>query len=113
MLTDEQMLKIAERYLKRLEKDSGIEMLIYPDEIIKMPYGNVFYFNSKESLMTRNRNKELVGNGPFLVENKTGRVVSFGTFGTIERQLKTYENGTMTPSLDLYWYPDEDRFDYK
>ena len=36
MLTDEQMLQIAERYLQRLEKDNDIEMLIYP--ILTYPY---------------------------------------------------------------------------
>ena len=113
MLTDEQMLQIAERYLQRLERDYDIEMLIFPDEIIKKPYGNIYLSGYKEYLLTANPNKQLVGNGPFLVEKKTGRVVSFGTLGTIENQLKTYENGTITPTLDRYWYPDEDRFDYK
>ncbi|UKB84174.1 hypothetical protein LF887_00560 [Chryseobacterium sp. MEBOG06] len=47
------------------------------------------------------------------MEKETERVVSFGSLGTLEDNIKSYENGTMTPSLDLYWYPDEDRFDYK
>ena len=47
------------------------------------------------------------------VEKKTGRVVRFGTLGTIENQLKDYENDNMGLCLNTYWYPDEDRFDYK
>ncbi|WP_262484176.1 hypothetical protein [Chryseobacterium sp. CBo1] len=42
-----------------------------------------------------------------------GRVVSFGTAGILEREIKAYENGTLSTALDSYWYPDEDRFDYK
>ncbi|MFK7048425.1 hypothetical protein FLACOL_01170 [Flavobacterium columnare] len=110
MLTDVQMLQIAERFLQRLERDNDIELLIYPDEIIKKPYGNIYLFDAKEYLLTANPNKQLVGNAPFLVEKKTGRVVRFGTLGTIENQLKDYENGTIERTLTRYWYPDEDRF---
>ncbi|OWP83470.1 hypothetical protein BWK59_10315 [Flavobacterium davisii] len=113
MLTDEQMLQIAERYLQRLEKDNDMEMLIYPDEIIKKPYGNVYTFDSKEFLINGDRGKELMNKYYFLVEKKTGRVVKFGTLGTIENQLKDYENDNMGLCLNTYWYPDEDRFDYK
>lgn len=42
MLTDEEMLTIAERYLKRLQEESTIESMIYKDEIIKKPYGNIY-----------------------------------------------------------------------
>lgn len=117
MLTDKEMLVIAEGYLKSIGEHFGgtdIEVMIRTDKIIKKTYGNIYYYNSKEYILTGNFNKSLVGNAPFLVENKIGgRVVQFGTSGHLEDQLKAYENGTMTPSLDLYWYPDEDRFDYK
>lgn len=116
MLTDQEMLKIAERYLKsRAEHFGGsdIEVVILPEETIKKPYGNIYRYQSKEYILTRNFNKALAGNAPFLVEKKSGRVVGLGTAGTLESSVKDYENGTMTPSLDLYWYPDEDRFDYK
>ncbi|MFK7048424.1 hypothetical protein FLACOL_01171 [Flavobacterium columnare] len=70
MLTDEQMLKIAERYLQRLEKDNDIELLIYDDIIIKKPYGNVYTFDSKEFLINGDRGKELMNKYYFLVEKK-------------------------------------------
>ncbi|MDR4891788.1 MULTISPECIES: hypothetical protein [unclassified Chryseobacterium] len=111
MLTDKEMLIIAEKFIRRVV-DENIEPMLY-DDIIKKSYGNIYFFNSKEAILTGNDNKSLVGAGPFLVEKKNGKVVTFGTSGILERQLKAYENGTMTTALDTYWYPDEDRFDYK
>ncbi|MDR3024039.1 YrhB domain-containing protein [Chryseobacterium sp.] len=114
MLTDKEMLDIAERYLQRLGKrGKHIEVMIYIDDIIKKPYGNIYFYNSKEYILTGNFNKSLVGNAPFLVEKKTGRVVGFGTAGRLEDYIEAYENGTLSTALDTYWYPDEDRFDYK
>ena len=115
MLTDKEMLKIAERYLKRLGEFEGedIEVVILTEQTIKKPYGDIYDYQSKEFLLTGNFNKTLVGNASFLVEKKTGRVVQFGTAGRLEDYIKAYENGTLGLSSDRYWYPDEDRFDYK
>ncbi len=113
MLTDKEMLSIAERYLKRRGEFGGSEIEVIIDDIIKKSYGNIYHYNSKEYLLTGNFNKSLVGNAPFLVEKETGRVVGFGTSGSLEDYLEAYENGTFTSALNTYWYPDEDRFDYK
>jgi hypothetical protein len=112
MLTDQEMLQIAERFTRKIVSQN-IEPMIYESDIIKKPYGNIYFFDSKEYILTGDFNKSLVGGGPFLVENKSGRVVTFGTSVSLEDNIKDYENGTMGRSLDLYWYPDEDRFDYK
>ena len=116
MLSDKEMLDIAERYLKsRAEKFGGadIEVVILTDHIIIKPYGNIYDYQSKEFLLTGDFNKSLVGNAPFLVEKKAGRVVSFGTSGNLDDYIKSYENDTLGLCLTTYWYPDEDRFDYK
>ncbi|WP_295220133.1 hypothetical protein [uncultured Chryseobacterium sp.] len=116
MLTDQEMLTIAERYLKsRAEHFGGsdIEVVILNDRTIKKSYGNIYDYQSKEFLLTGNLSKTLVGNASFLVEKRIGRVVQFGTAGMLEKQLEAYENGTLVTTLDTYWYPDEDRFDYK
>ena len=116
MLTDKEMLKIAERYLKsRAEHFGGsdIEVIILTDHTIKKSYGNIYDYQSKEFILTGNFNKTLVGNASFLVEKKTGRVVSFGTAMDLDDYIKAYENGTLSTSLHTYWYPDEDRFDYR
>ncbi|WP_326981785.1 hypothetical protein VUJ46_16330 [Chryseobacterium sp. MYb264] len=110
MLTDQEMLNIAERFIKR-KTDKDIEAVILTEETIKKPYGNIYYCQSKEFLLTRDFNKVLTGTPPFLVEKKTGRVVSFGTRMRLENYLQAYENGTMSTALNTYWYPDEDRFE--
>ncbi|WP_343660378.1 YrhB domain-containing protein [Chryseobacterium sp.] len=112
MLTDKEMLKIAELFIKRIVA-KNIEPMIIPNATLNKPYGNIYFFNSKKHISTGDPTASLVGSGPFIVEKETGRVVGFGSLGTLEDNIKSYENGTMTPSLDLYWYPDEDRFDYK
>ncbi|MEF9480067.1 YrhB domain-containing protein [Chryseobacterium sp. 1B4] len=69
MLTEKEMLIIAERFLKKLgEGGENIEVVI--DKVIITPYGNVYSYDSKEYLLTGDFNKSLVGNGPFLVEKK-------------------------------------------
>ena len=113
MLTDKEMFAIAERYLKTRGGDSDIEIIIYSESIIKKTYGNIYRYNSKEYVLTGDFNKSLVGNAPFLVEKKAGRVVSFGTSGNLDDYIQSYENDTLGLCLTTYWYPDEDRFDYK
>lgn len=112
MLTDKEMLAIAERYLKKIG-EGGIEAMIYSDDTIKKPYGNIYLYNSKKFILTGDFKYAVGGNAPFLVEIKTGRVVGFGTARRLEDYIKAYENGTLGLSSDRYWYPDEDRFDYK
>ena len=115
MLTDQEMLEIADRYLKKLREigDNSIEPMIYTDDIIKKPYGNIYFYNSKEYILTGNFNKSLMGNAPFLVEKENGRVAGFGTAGRLEDYIESYENGTLGLCSTRYWYPDEDRFDYE
>ncbi|MGG5209416.1 hypothetical protein ACQWU4_10745 [Chryseobacterium sp. MIQD13] len=72
------------------------------DDIIKKPYGNIYSFDSKEYILTGDFNKSLMGGGPFLVEKKTGRVISFGTAGILENEIKAYENGTLVSALDTF-----------
>lgn len=112
ILTDQEMLNIAERFLIRIV-DKGYEPIIVQEETIKKSYGNIYRYQSKEFLLTRDLYKALTPATPFLVEKITGRVVTFASAMSLENNIKSYEDGTMTRSLDLYWYPDEDRFDYK
>ncbi|GEN78167.1 hypothetical protein CHA01nite_39070 [Chryseobacterium hagamense] len=116
MLTDREMLAIAERYLESKAQHFGgsdIEVVILTDLTIKKPYGNIYDYQSKEYVLTGNFNKSLAGHSPFLVEKNSGRVVGFGTAGSLESYIEDYENGALVPALTRYWYPDEDRFDYK
>lgn len=112
MLTDKEMEQIGERFIAKLSKESGIEMVL-SDELAGKSYGNVYHFESKEYLLTGDSGKALVGNGFFMVEKRTGRVIKFGTSGSLESHLEAYENDSFQPGLRGYWYPDEDRYDNK
>ena len=112
MLTDEEMLKIAEHFT-RFSVKPHIEPMIYSDHIIKKPYGNIYHYDSRKYILTGDFNYSLAGKGPFLVEKETGRVVPFGTARSLEDSLEAYENDTLMPCLTRYWYPEDERFDYK
>ena len=112
MLTEQEMLKIAEQYIS-FNNYNDIELTIYHELTIKKPYGNIYKYDSKLFAETREFKYHILGSAPFLVEKETGRVVGFGTARKLKFYLDAYENGTLEPSLDLYWYPDEEKYDFK
>ena len=59
MLSDKEMLDIAERYLGKRRGKSSIEPMIYENEIIKKSYGSIYFYDSKEYILTGNFNKSL------------------------------------------------------
>lgn len=103
MLTDKEMLQIAEKFLKKIGEESNKELMMYLEDTIKKPYGNIYFFNSKKYILTGDINYALGGNGPFLVEKETGRVITFGTAYQDEYYIKSYENGTFIPALYGIW----------
>lgn len=105
MLTDKQMLEIANQFIAFKEKRTNIEVQIYQDNIIKKEYGNIYYFESKKYLETGIFSYKLLGNSPFLVEKKTGRIVNFGTANQLDYYLEAYENNSLVPCMDRYWDP--------
>lgn len=111
MLTDNEMLEIAKRYMSFTSNDI-VEMIVIDQLTIKKPYGNVYHSENRKYFETGDF-KYLVVRGPFLVEKATGRVVNFGTAHPLEFCIDEYEKGSMIPSLDLYWYPDTETYDYK
>ena len=112
MLTDQEMLKIAERFVRRIV-DKNFAPNIVVEEAIKKPYGNIYRYQSKEFLLTKDIYKAITPATPFLVEKKIGRVVTFASAMSLDNNIKAYETETMGRSSDLYWYPDEDRFSSK
>jgi len=109
MLTEKEMLEIARKYMKRQNRNENYDLVITLVE--NKQYGNIYYFQTREYLETRNTDHALTNGYPFLVENTKRRVVQFGW--PIEERIKQYENGTMVPTLHTFWYPDEDRFSHE
>jgi len=93
MLTDKEMLKIAEEYVKDIEKQTKIKLLIGHEVTIKKLYGHVFFYTSKKLIETGNDKYAVAGNAPFLVESKSGKVIVFGTSMPEDYYIKEYEEG--------------------
>lgn len=105
MLTDKQMLEIANKYIAFKEKLTNIEVQIYKDNIIKKEYGNIYFYESKDYIETGIFGYRLLGNAPFLVEKETGRIVNFGTAYDDDYYIEAYENNSLVPCMDRYWDP--------
>jgi len=110
MLTDKDMLEIAGKYLKKIEEESGYELMI--NRTIKKPLGNVYYFTTKLFFETLDP-KYSPNATPFLVEKERRRILRFGTHYDSEQQYEDYKNGNYVTSLHSFWYPDEDRFSHE
>lgn len=93
MITEIEIIKIAKDYLKIKEQKGGIELGIQEELSIKKNYGRIFSYNSKEYIETKDEGASLIGNSSFLVENKTGKIVVFGTNRSDEYYIQEYEAG--------------------
>jgi hypothetical protein len=84
MLTDKQMLEIANKYIQELEQQTNMELEI-PKDFVRKSYGNIYDYVGK--------NRRLAGNAPFLVEKLTGKIVVFGTSEDDSYYIREYEAG--------------------
>lgn len=93
MLTAEDMLKIASNYIKSFENEVGLELKIIENFSITKKYGTVFFYTTKKYFDTKDDKYGIAGNAPFLVENKTGNIIEFGTNRSEEYYIHEYEAG--------------------
>jgi len=93
MLTEMEILEIANKYIELVEKESKMETIILYEETIKKPYGNIYFYTSKKLYETGDDRYAVAGNAPFLVEKETGNIIVFGTARTEDYYIKEYEAG--------------------
>jgi hypothetical protein len=93
MLTEKEMNEIADKYISTILIGTDIKGVILHEYTINKPYGNIYFYNSETFTNTGNDKFALIGNAPFLVENKTGNVVVFGTSQPEGYYIKEYEEG--------------------
>jgi hypothetical protein len=93
MLTENELTTIAENYVKEIEKRTEISLIIGYEITIKKPYGNIYFYTSKKYIETGDDKYAVAGNAPFLVENKTGKIIVFGTAETQDYYIEEYEAG--------------------
>ncbi|MEG0760092.1 hypothetical protein [Chryseobacterium sp.] len=92
MLTEQEVIATAKNYVLERSQQSGYDLVILDNAEIKKPYGIIFRYNTKKFNQTRNFNdKKMLGNNPFLVENKTGKIVVFGSSRELEYYIQEYE----------------------
>jgi len=102
MLTEQELIQIAKDYVQENSEKSGLDLVILDDEAIKKTYGIIFFYNTKKYNKTRNDDDNtLIGNAPFLVENKNGNIVVFGTSQSEDYYIKEYEAGRYTNTRGL------------
>jgi hypothetical protein len=103
MLTEQDMLEIADKYITHLNNERENKLIVLHEFTIRKPYGFVFFYNSKKYIETEDFKYVIAGNGPFLVENKEGLLYKFGTSESVEYSIKEYEEGNWEPGTNGIW----------
>lgn len=94
MLSEKEILQIAEKYVKQIEEESKLSLIIATEYTIKKKYGHIYFYTDKKYYETKDEKyNTLAGGGPFLVENETGKVIQFGSSQTEEYYIQEYEAG--------------------
>ncbi|WP_051891004.1 hypothetical protein [Chryseobacterium sp. JM1] len=93
MYTEQEILKIAKEYVLDSEKVFKMPMILLELYTIKKSYGYVFFYNSKKKFDNPESETEILGNAPFIVETKSGRVIELGTARSSAYYIEEYEAG--------------------
>ncbi len=94
------MISYEEAYSIALSRISS-NREIAEDLILEKPYGWYFREQTKEYSKTRDFRHILRGGESFIVEKKSGRVVSFGSTFSLEDNFRYYEEGFKYKMYDL------------
>ncbi|TDP60090.1 YrhB domain-containing protein [Flavobacterium dankookense] len=93
MLTEKEITEVANKFIREIEEEAKMELLILQKHIIKKPYGIIYFYTSKKYYETKDDKYAVAGNAPFLVEKETGNIVEFGTGASEEYYILEYEAG--------------------
>lgn len=93
MLTELEVIEIAENYVAKISQKWEIELAIAEEYSILKNYGTIFYFNSKKYVKDKIERELLIGCAPFLVVKNTGKIVAFGSNRSIDYYIQEYEEG--------------------
>ncbi|WP_086925888.1 YrhB domain-containing protein [Variovorax sp. JS1663] len=95
MIDRKQAERLAEEYLTKVQDE--IKIPIKLSKKINLPYGWVFFYNSKEYIETENISSALLGNAPFIIDAADGTLTLFGTAHPVEFYLQEYEQSRHKP----------------
>lgn len=92
-LTKEDALKIAKEYARELYDAADDELVILEDQTIEKDYGWYFVTMNRKYLASLNELDQTLGNGPFFVLKRTGKIEQLGTAFDLDHYIRKYESG--------------------
>ena len=76
-----------------MERSPADDLWVVVDEnTIERPFGWVFFYNSEKFLASGETMYRLAGNGPVIVNKRTGAIEFFGSLQTVEVVVANYES---------------------
>lgn len=91
MLTRSQARELVQSQLSFETDGRGCEVVIIDSATLERSFGWVFFYQSKEYLLTGESSWQLAGNAPLIVNRHTGEVIATGTAAPTEEYISHYE----------------------
>lgn len=98
MLTYNQALALAETWVRILVGE-GVQVL--KDQVLKKPYGWIFFYQSSAFLKSGDYNDALAGNAPIIVDRLNGEIHVTGTGRPLDEYLAEYESSLPKACLEM------------
>ena len=92
MITIEEGKLLALNHLHEIEKKSNVELALLEAETIAFKYGWVFFYQSKEFVLTGNMDFLVGGNAPIIVDKYNKAVYLTGTGNDISYYIQKYSD---------------------
>ena len=73
-----------------LESNAEFDCVVLEQETLEYDFGWVFFYNSREFVLTGDIRMSLAGNAPIIVERSTGRLLPTGTAHPVEDYVKAF-----------------------
>ena len=91
MLTRDQAKQLVQSQLDSQVTEMDCGAAVIDSATLERPFGWVFFYQSKEYLLTGNYSAQLAGNAPLIVNRHTGQVIATGTAKPVEEYIARYE----------------------
>ena len=97
MIDRDQALDLVTERIAEFEAPEGDAWVVYQELTIERPFGWVFFWGSDRYAKTGDFSYAVGGNGPYIVDRRTGAVVGTGTALPTEVYIQRYEAGESDP----------------
>lgn len=103
MKTEQELFGLAEKYIAKKSERAGIEFIFSRYEMEDFDFGIVFYFTSKLWHETGDFKYAIAGNGPFLIEYKTGDIYQLSSGLDLKDGIIEYKAGILSAVPEEYF----------